>query len=805
MYQVLARKYRPRNFHELVGQSHVSRALSSALERGRLHHAYLFTGTRGVGKTTIARILAKCLNCETGITATPCEVCATCRAVNEGRFIDLIEIDAASRTKVEDTRELLDNVPYAPTQGRFKVYLIDEVHMLSTHSFNALLKTLEEPPEHVKFLFATTDPQKLPITVISRCLQFTLRLLAIDEIQQHLTALLSKEQISAHHDAVWQIAEAAQGSLRDALSLTDQAIAYGQGQIQAQDVKDMLGLLDRNMIYDLLLSIHHNAQQQVSQLLLQMRQQALDVSMVLDQLIATLHELAMLQHLPDLALTHSLEIQQKLKQLSGQIHAQDLQLYYQIACKGRADLALAVTQQQGFEMCILRMLAFKPLAVDQSFEPPQQHAQQQQPHQQQSTTPTINAQPQPTSESQPQQLLKATAEPTSESTDFVATVPTMVQSQSKAYQVAEIETQKHFEAVQPQTIIEITAADVALDQLSSENLDTTVVDADIETAALHVDDNLDHESVHNPPITNATVIKPIANTDAIEIDALPFELPTNTSFQAISETAQTDWLAFPPEQAHASQTTTQTMTQTTTQMEMAASPPEDSDLTANRVLQTENDTLVDDQTIDLFGSTNTQNEHGVLPNQSAKDATPLQTSGLSDDVSIPTHHQNSLSKTEFDIASNLAHHQSVNLEPSQQSPQQLLRVPEQSLTGQWDVYKWDYWLRSANISPALQELAQHAVMSGEITGESTLTIAAEYENMLSQLHNLLHAALQQQWPEQRLNIVYQDPESVTPYALQQQRKQAAFDRAEMLLKQHPTIMAFVQNFGASVENIQLKS
>ncbi|NLN56836.1 MAG: DNA polymerase III subunit gamma/tau, partial [Gammaproteobacteria bacterium] len=313
MYQVLARKYRPRNFNELVGQNHVSRALTSALERGRLHHAYLFTGTRGVGKTTIARILAKCLNCETGVTSTPCEVCPTCTAVNEGRFIDLIEIDAASRTKVEDTRELLDNVPYAPTQGRFKVYLIDEVHMLSTHSFNALLKTLEEPPEHVKFLFATTDPQKLPITVISRCLQFTLRPLQIDEITQHLTDILAKEQIVAEQDAIWQIAESAQGSLRDAMSLTDQAIAYGQGEIHHQDVKDMLGLIDRTIIYDLILAIHQNQQQRVSQLLLQFRQQALDVSLVLDQLISTLHELAIMQYLPDLNLKYSAEINQKIQ------------------------------------------------------------------------------------------------------------------------------------------------------------------------------------------------------------------------------------------------------------------------------------------------------------------------------------------------------------------------------------------------------------------------------------------------------------------------------------------------------------
>lgn len=378
MYQVLARKYRPRNFNELVGQNHVSRALTSALERGRLHHAYLFTGTRGVGKTTIARILAKCLNCETGLTSTPCEVCATCKAVNEGRFIDLIEIDAASRTKVEDTRELLDNVPYAPTQGRFKVYLIDEVHMLSTHSFNALLKTLEEPPEHVKFLFATTDPQKLPITVISRCLQFTLRPLAVDEITHHLSSILDKEEISAEQDAIWQIAESAQGSLRDALSLTDQAIAYGQGAIHHQDVKEMLGLIDRTIIYDLILAIHQNQRERVSQLLLQFRQQALDVSLVLDQFISTLHELAMLQYLPELSLKYSAEINKKIIQLSKIVSAQDLQLYYQIACKGRAELQLAVTQEQGFEMTVLRLLAFRPMRVNEVFvSHTQQHVEQQ--------------------------------------------------------------------------------------------------------------------------------------------------------------------------------------------------------------------------------------------------------------------------------------------------------------------------------------------------------------------------------------------------------------------------------------------
>jgi DNA polymerase-3 subunit gamma/tau len=340
MYQVLARKYRPRNFSQLVGQAHVSRALSSALERGRLHHAYLFTGTRGVGKTTIARILAKCLNCETGITATPCESCHICQSVNEGRFIDLIEIDAASRTRVEDTRELLDNVPYAPTQGRYKVYLIDEVHMLSTHSFNALLKTLEEPPEHVKFLFATTDPQKLPITVISRCLQFTLRPLAKDEIVQHLQQILTTEQIEHDSAALWQLAESAQGSMRDALSLTDQAIAYGQGQIHSQDVHQMLGLVDQHLVQALMMAIHQDQRAEVAQLIYDMRQQAIDVAHVLEQLISMLHEVAVLQCFSVGSRQELSPEQQRYEQLAQQIAAQDLQLYYQIALQGFRDVCI---------------------------------------------------------------------------------------------------------------------------------------------------------------------------------------------------------------------------------------------------------------------------------------------------------------------------------------------------------------------------------------------------------------------------------------------------------------------------------
>ncbi|MFG1488507.1 DNA polymerase III subunit gamma/tau, partial [Oceanospirillum sp. HFRX-1_2] len=247
-YQVLARKWRPKNFHELVGQDHVRKALVSALDNDRLHHAYLFTGTRGVGKTTIARIIAKCLNCETGVTSRPCGECTSCREIDEGRFVDLIEVDAASRTKVEDTRELLDNVQYAPSRGRYKVYLIDEVHMLSTHSFNALLKTLEEPPPHVKFLLATTDPQKLPVTVLSRCLQFNLKNMPPERVVEHLSHVLTEEQIPFEDAALWQLGRAADGSMRDALSLTDQAIAYGQGSIDAAQVSEMLGLVDHRHV-----------------------------------------------------------------------------------------------------------------------------------------------------------------------------------------------------------------------------------------------------------------------------------------------------------------------------------------------------------------------------------------------------------------------------------------------------------------------------------------------------------------------------------------------------------------------------
>ena len=698
MYQVLARKYRPRNFNELVGQNHVSRALTSALERGRLHHAYLFTGTRGVGKTTIARILAKCLNCETGVTSTPCEVCPTCTAVNEGRFIDLIEIDAASRTKVEDTRELLDNVPYAPTQGRFKVYLIDEVHMLSTHSFNALLKTLEEPPEHVKFLFATTDPQKLPITVISRCLQFTLRPLAVDEITEHLGNILNKESIQAEQDAIWQIAESAQGSLRDALSLTDQAIAYGQGAIQHQDVKEMLGLIDRTIIYDLILAIHQNQKQRVSELLMQFRQQALDVSLVLDQLISTLHELALLQYLPELSLKYSAEINKKIMQLSQQIAAQDLQLYYQIACKGRAELQLAVTQEQGFEMSVLRMLAFRPL--------------------------------------QPNEVLVAQA------------------------------NSAVVESVQ-QTAIPSAAPETALQQ----DAQTVDVDAAFEDAA--ITQNAEPE------------FKP-------ELDDVDLSESAEDNKPPVDSSQQSDQIVFDP-------SSDEVLFDLDEADEFNAQSNDD---------EPNSDDFLFDEIVPL--DLETQNEASVEPAAViAEPAVRAKSFDLANEVLSADSVQDTQVVENESLQTVAAIVEPV--QPKQVStasgdlmPQDILQLQPQQLVGEWTVEKWEYWFRSSGLSPAVQELAQQGLMAGQINAESVFMIPQRYEQLLTQLRHVLEEALKAEWPQTRFDVKYAEVETITPYTMQAQRKQKAFQRAHELLQNEDTVKGLVQTFDGELHNIQLK-
>ena len=359
-YEVLARKWRPRSFSELVGQEHVRRALVNALDSGRLHHAYLFTGTRGIGKTTIARILAKSLNCETkGVTSEPCGECSACREVDEGRFIDLIEVDAASRTKVDETRELLENVPYAPTRGRYKVYLIDEVHMFSTHSFNALLKTLEEPPPHVRFLLATTDPQKVPVTILSRCLQFNLRLMPVPAIVEHLERIAAAEGVEYEAPAFAQIARAAGGSMRDALSLLDQAIAYGQGTVRAADVEAMLGTLSRDRLFALVEALAAADAQALLGEVDALAQSAADLAPVLADLLSLLHQVSLAQTVPE-AVDESVADAARVRALGERLAPEDVQLYYQIATLGRRDLAWAPDARTGLEMTLLRMLAFRP-------------------------------------------------------------------------------------------------------------------------------------------------------------------------------------------------------------------------------------------------------------------------------------------------------------------------------------------------------------------------------------------------------------------------------------------------------------
>jgi len=358
-YQVLARKWRPRSFREMVGQTHVLKALINALDSQRLHHAYLFTGTRGVGKTTIARIIAKCLNCETGITSTPCGTCSVCREIDEGRFVDLIEIDAASRTKVEDTRELLDNVQYAPSRGRFKVYLIDEVHMLSSHSFNALLKTLEEPPPYVKFILATTDPQKLPATILSRCLQFSLKNMTPERVVEHLTHVLGVENVPFEDDALWLLGRAADGSMRDAMSLTDQAIAFGEGKVMAADVRAMLGTLDHGQVYDVLHALIDGDAKALLEAVRHLAEQGPDWNGVLSEILNVLHRVAIAQALPD-GVDNGHGDRDRVLALAQALPAEDVQFYYQMGLIGRRDLPLAPDPRGGFEMVLLRMLAFRP-------------------------------------------------------------------------------------------------------------------------------------------------------------------------------------------------------------------------------------------------------------------------------------------------------------------------------------------------------------------------------------------------------------------------------------------------------------
>lgn len=382
-YQVLARKWRPRTFQQMVGQEHIIRILKNALELNRLHHAYLFTGTRGVGKTTLARLLAKCFNCEKGVTPTPCETCKNCVAIDAGRFLDLLEIDAASRTKVEDTRELLDNVHYQPAEGRYKVYLIDEVHMLSGHSFNALLKTLEEPPPYVKFLLATTDPKRLPITILSRCLQLNLKRIDSSAMSAHLQHICTSEKIAFEPSALNLLAQAADGSLRDALSLLDQTICYCQNKITQKETEQMLGTIEQTVLFNLLQALLDQDGARLLAEIKHLSEYAADFQIALEDLLSLLHHISIAQ-----VIDKTSEDSKTIQKFARAFSPEEVQLYYQIALIGRRDLELAPTLEQGFEMILLRMLAFKPGKIDVAPKPPP--VQIEKPIIQPSSTPSLN-------------------------------------------------------------------------------------------------------------------------------------------------------------------------------------------------------------------------------------------------------------------------------------------------------------------------------------------------------------------------------------------------------------------------------
>ena len=362
-YQVLARKWRPKSFDQLVGQEHVSQALINGLDQDRVHHAFLFTGTRGVGKTTIARILAKCLNCETGVTSRPCGECSSCVDIDEGRFIDMMEIDAASRTGVEDMRELLESVQYTPSRGRYKVYIIDEVHMLSGHSFNALLKTLEEPPPHVKFVLATTDPQKIPVTILSRCLRFNLRRLLPDQIREYLKLIVESEGVETESQALVSISRAADGSMRDGLSLLDQAIAFGGGKLTVSDVVNMLGLVDHAHVTSMIGALARGDAEALLAIVEELVAQARDLETVLLSLAEVLHRVTLVQCAPGYRDPERSDWE-SIVELGQLISAEDAQLFYQIAIKGRDELGLAPDPRTGLEMTLLRMLAFRPVSTE---------------------------------------------------------------------------------------------------------------------------------------------------------------------------------------------------------------------------------------------------------------------------------------------------------------------------------------------------------------------------------------------------------------------------------------------------------
>ncbi len=748
MYQVLARKYRPKNFHELLGQEHVSKALINAIHNQRLHHAYLFTGTRGVGKTTIARILAKCLNCETGVTSEPCGVCGVCQSIDSGRFIDLIEIDAASRTKVEDTRELLDNVPYAPTQGRYKVYLIDEVHMLSTHSFNALLKTLEEPPAHVKFLLATTDPQKLPITIISRCLQFVLRPLPQVALAEYLGTILNKEQISYEPDALWQLSSSAKGSVRDALSLTDQAIAFGNGNVADAVIRQMLGLIDQADVIAILANIYQQNTQQLTQAIQLLREQVVDAKAVFDRLAETLHQLAILQALPNFDLQINRQQSEQLQQLAQQLPAELLQLYYDIVVKSRENLALANTPMQALEMCLLRLMAFKPLRRNQ-----------------------IPLRP------------SIANNPESQSPDFQIgdTTPSEAMQGAKS-------------SVMTEDGLQVTVDDdsnyshhAANNQANNNQVaDNSAVFGDAaqsqSSASLPLDNNIDAERVlhsqRDDNLSDDHLLKSAPNVDSIE------QIIEESIQQGIEQQTFDDTHLISNDTTAASTTAGQTPTRLDDANRLSDLQPSDSHHeTSVHGIVTAPDIVNPPVMV-------TQDSHPIKKNEPASVA-------VATNVNVNIDNPQHTSVAEGSDIANV-------------SPLALLKPTHVTLEGEWTPAKWDYWVFNAREQGWLDDdelvLAKRGVMTGEIHGisqfvteQSFLTHTATFDNFCQKLRQLFEG-IDIRLAESASN--FQALEKLKPEALQEAREKLALQQATHQLEQQAVTQALLQQ-NASISAVKL--
>ncbi|MDO5651003.1 MAG: DNA polymerase III subunit gamma/tau [Moraxella sp.] len=795
-YQVLARKYRPKNFAELIGQTHVSHALANAIDTGRLHHAYLFTGTRGVGKTTIARILAKCLNCETGITSQPCGVCDTCVSVDNGRFIDLIEIDAASRTKVEDTRDLLENVPYAPTQGRYKVYLIDEVHMLSTHSFNALLKTLEEPPAHVKFILATTDPQKLPITIVSRCLQFVLRPLSQELLHTHLNKILQTEQIAFTDNALWQLAQSAKGSVRDALSLTDQAIAFGGGSLQDDTVAQMLGLVDSLNVLELIADIFADNRPKVAQHIERLRMQMVDAVAMLDRLVDSFHQLALVQILSDVPLDMNETQKQAFYQLAQTIPSDVLQLYYEISAKSRDSVRFASTPMQALEMGILRLLAFRPLGMSEIPVAP-------------TTIAPTSVTPLPTAS-----LLdtSSTQIPSAINTN-IANRNVFSNNNDTTHDIADDITGNidSTNSINNDIISDNSAADInENEQINNNVIDDKVIDSNtinsnkIQHEFMHnphneisntiIDTNIHHTADESYPTdTQNDLLQDNINDGLIHSDSNNNQHQKNTPTDVISNDELINHNQNISEDL--SQDFIQNITQNTENIHQVNSQISYDDINVTHSHETSE--LNEVYSVDYDTVNRVDDNHHIITHDTVNDNTisPLHSNDIgyiNNNLDGNIHDTNIHNANSDNTNSNTSNDNTQIVTLTQPSALHTQLIPvESELIGQWNEAKWDYWVYQARLDYTLSAdelaVASNSTVTGEIGGQSILQVHDDNNHQVQMSFIGIKMKFERQFGGELSLVLGNFHADSTPSGRQNIRTETALATAHHNLVQSPVV------------------